>query len=127
VRHLGSEVLDRLQARAATTLWTLKNSEHGGRVREKEEAKGKAKSKTRSRRATLKGTGLTPHLRRWARRVSRTHAHSRVRPGEMTAHSRNASVSVEYRRAESVHSHDGAVTSITSAEMLAPITAPTSP
>jgi hypothetical protein len=127
VRHLSSEVLDGLQARAATALCTRKNSEHGGRVREKEEVEGKAKSKTRARRTTLKGTSLTPHLRCWARRVSRTRAHSRARPSEMTAHSRNASVSVEYRRAESAHSHDGAVTSITSAEMLAPITVPTSP
>jgi hypothetical protein len=45
----------------------------------------------------------------------------------MTAHSRNALVSVEYGRAESAHSHDGAVTSVTSAEMLVPITSPMSP
>jgi hypothetical protein len=96
-------------------------------VREEEEAEGKARSKTRARRAALKGIGLTSHPRCWARRVSRTPAHSHARPGETTAHSRNASVSVEYGRAESVHSHDGAVTSVTSAEMLAPITAPTSP
>jgi hypothetical protein len=54
VRHLGSEVLDELQVQAATVLWTWKNSEHGGRVREKEEAEGKAKSRTRARCATLK-------------------------------------------------------------------------
>jgi hypothetical protein len=119
--------LDGLQARAATALWTRKNSEHGGRVWEKEEAEGKAKSQTRTRRAALKGTGLTPHLRCWARRVSKTPAHSRARPGETTTHSRNTSVSVEYGRAESAHSHDGDVTSVTSTEMLAPITAPTSP
>jgi hypothetical protein len=101
--------------------------EHGGRVREKEEAEGKAKSKPRARRAALKGTCLTSHLRCWARHVSRTPVHSRACPGEMTAHSRNALVSVEYGRAESVHSHDGAVTSVTSAEMLVPITSPTSP
>jgi hypothetical protein len=82
---------------------------------------------TRARRAALKGTGLTPHLRCWARRVSRTPAHSRARPSETTANSRNALVFVEYGRTESAHSHDGAITSVTSAEMLTPITAPTSP
>jgi hypothetical protein len=86
--------LDGLQARGATALWMLKNSEHGGRVREEDEAEGKARSKTRTRRAALKGTGLTSHPRCWARRVSRTAAHSRACPGETTAHSRNASVSV---------------------------------
>jgi hypothetical protein len=96
-------------------------------VWEKEEAEGKAKSQTRAQHAALKGTGLTLHLRCWARCVSRTPAHSRALPSETTAHSRNALVSVEYGRAESTHSHDGAVTSVTSAEMLAPITAPTSP
>jgi hypothetical protein len=127
IRHLDSEVLDVLQARAAMTLWTWKNLEHGGREREKEEVEGKAEPQTRARRVALKGTGLTSHLRCWARRVSRTPAHSRARPGEATAHSRDASVSVEYGRTESAHSHDGAVTSVTSAEMLAPITAPTLP
>jgi hypothetical protein len=127
IRHLVGEVLDGLQMRAATMLWTRKNSEHGGRVWEKEEAEGKEKSQTRAQRAALKGTGLTPHLRCWARRVSMTPAHSRARPGKTTSHSHNASVTVEYRRAESTHSHDGAVTSVTPAEMLAPITAPTSP
>jgi hypothetical protein len=127
VRHLSSEVLDGLQARAATALWTRKNSEHGGRVREKEEAEGKANSKPRTRRATLKGTSLALHLRCWAHRVSRTPVHSRARHGETTAHSRNTLVFVEYGRAESAHNHDGAVTSVMSAEMLAPITAPTSP
>jgi hypothetical protein len=96
-------------------------------VQEKEEAEGKAKSQTRTRRTTLKGTGLTLHLQCWARRVSRTPAHSRARPGETTAHSRNTSVSMESGRADSAHSHDGTVTSVTSAEMLTPITAPTSP
>jgi hypothetical protein len=96
-------------------------------VREKEEAAGQAKSKPRTRSAALKGTSLPLHLRCWARRVSRTPVHSRARPGETTAHSRNTLVFVEYERAESAHNHDGAVTSVTSAEMLAPITAPTSP
>jgi hypothetical protein len=127
VRHLVGEVLDRLQARAVTTLWTRKNSEHGGRAWEEEEAEGKAKPQTRARRAALKGTGLTLHLRCWARRVSGTPAHSRARPGETTPHSCNALVSAEYGREKFVHSHDGAITSVTSAEMLAPLTAPTSP
>jgi hypothetical protein len=119
--------LDGLQARAATVLWVRKNSEHGGRVREEEEVEGKARSKTHAPRAALKSTGLTSHPRCWPRRVSRTPTHSRARPGETTTHSRNALVSVEYGRAEFAHSHDGTVTSITSAEMLTPITVPTSP
>jgi hypothetical protein len=95
-------------------------------VREKEEAEGKAKTKTHARRTALKGTGLIPHLPCWARRVSRTPTHSRARPGETTTHSHNASVSVKYGHAESTHSHDGAITSVMSAEILTPITAPTS-
>jgi hypothetical protein len=51
----------------------------------------------------------------------------RARPGETTAHSRDAYVPAEYGLAESARSHDGAVTSVTLAEMPAPITAPTSP
>jgi hypothetical protein len=127
VRHLDGEVLDGPQARAATALWMRKNSEHRGRVREEEEEEGKARSKTCARRTALKGTGLTSHPQCWACRVSRTPAHSRARPSKTTAHSRNASVSMEYGRVESAHSHDGAVTSVTSAEMLAPITAPMLP
>jgi hypothetical protein len=63
-------------------LWTRKSSEHGGREREEEEAEEKAEPQTCARRAALKGTGLTPHLRCWARRVSKTPAHSSVRPGK---------------------------------------------
>jgi hypothetical protein len=48
-----------------------------------------------------------------------------VCPGETTAHSRDASVPAVYGLAESVRSHDQAVTSGTTAEMPAPITAPT--
>jgi hypothetical protein len=51
----------------------------------------------------------------------------RARPGETTAHNRNASVPAGYRLVEPVRGHDGAVTSVTSAEMPAPMTAPTSP
>jgi hypothetical protein len=43
----------------------------------------------------------------------------------MTGHSHDTSVSAEYRLVESVRSHDRAVTSITLAEMPAPMTAPT--
>jgi hypothetical protein len=51
---------------------------------------------------------------------------TRVCPSETTAHSRDASVPAEYGLAESACNHDGAVTSVTSAEMPAPITAYTS-
>jgi hypothetical protein len=78
VRHLANKVLDRLQVRAATVLWTRKSSEHIGREREEEEAEEKAEPQTRARCAPLKGTGLTPRLRCWAHRVSRTPAHSRA-------------------------------------------------
>jgi hypothetical protein len=50
----------------------------------------------------------------------------RARSGETTAHSRDASVPAECGLAESMRSHDGAVMSVTSAEMPAPIIAPTS-
>jgi hypothetical protein len=139
-RSYSRETLERVQFDiSAAKSWTgfrhkqqrrcgrEKNSEHEGRVREKEEAEGKAKSQTHARRAALKGTGLTPHLRCWARPVSRTPTHSRARPGEVTAHFCNTSVSVEYGRVESTHSHDGSVMSVTSTGTLAPITAPTSP
>jgi hypothetical protein len=75
----------------------------------------------------LKGAGLTPHLRRRACRVSETFAHAHACLGETTTHSRDASVPTECRLAESACSHDGAVTSVTSADMPTPITAPTSP
>jgi hypothetical protein len=44
VRHHRNEVSRGLEAQAAAVLWMWKNSEHKGRVREKEEADGKAKS-----------------------------------------------------------------------------------
>jgi hypothetical protein len=87
----------------------------------------KAKSRTSARRTVLKGTGLTPHLWRRARRVSKTFAHAHARTGGTTARNRDASVPTERGLAELARSHDGAVTSITSAEIPAPITAPTSP
>jgi hypothetical protein len=47
-------------------------------VREEEEADGKTKYRTSARRVVLKGAGVTPHLRRRARRVSETFAHARA-------------------------------------------------
>jgi hypothetical protein len=73
----------------------------------------------------FKVTSAAPRLRRWARCVSETFAHTRAHPGETTAHSRNASIPAEYRPATSARGHDGTVTSVTSAEMPTPITAPT--
>jgi hypothetical protein len=87
----------------------------------------KAKSRTSARRAVLKGARLTLHLRRWACRVSDTLAHTCAHPGETTTDSRDASVPTGCGLAESARSHDGAVTSVTSTEMPAPIIAPTSP
>jgi hypothetical protein len=78
VRHYDGEVLGGLEAQAAAVLWMPKNTERKGQVREEEEADGKAKSRTSARRAVLKGAGLTPHLRRWARRISETFAHART-------------------------------------------------
>jgi hypothetical protein len=69
---------------------------------------------------------VAPHLQRRTHRVSETLARLRTRPGETTAHSRDASIPVEYGLAESARSHDGAVTSVTSVEMHAPITTLTS-
>jgi hypothetical protein len=73
----------------------------------------------------LKVAGATSHLRRRAHCVSETFDHTRVCPGETTTHSHDASIPAVYGLAESVRSHDGAVTSVTTAEMLMPITAPT--
>jgi hypothetical protein len=70
------------------------------------------------------GTGLTLHLRRRARRVSKTFAHTHAFLGETTTRNRDASVPVGCRLTEPARGHDGAVTS---SEMPAPITAPTSP
>jgi type IV secretory pathway VirJ component len=57
--------------------------------------------------------------------VSETFTHTRACPGETAAHSRGTSIPAVCRLAESVRNHDGAATSITTAEMPAPITAPT--
>jgi hypothetical protein len=113
-----------LQARAATALWT---EELGARRTSAGERRSRRESEVQNPRSTrsFKGYKPDPSLSMRGRRDSRTPAHSCARPGETTVHSRNASVSVEYGRAESAHSHYGAVTSVTSAEMLTPITTPT--
>jgi hypothetical protein len=97
----------------------------GASAREKGSER-EAKSRTSARRAVLKGTSLTLHLRGRARRVSKTFAHSRVRPGETVAHNRDASIPATCRLAETERGLDGAVISVTSAEMPAPMTTPTS-
>jgi hypothetical protein len=125
IRHHDSEVLGALEARAVVLLRMRKRSEHRVQVREEEEEDGKAKSQISARRVLLKGTGATPHLQHRTHRICETFVRSRACPVETTAHSRDASVPVEYRLAESARNHDGAVTSVTSAEMPAPITAPT--
>jgi hypothetical protein len=98
----------------------------GASAREKKSER-KAKSRTSARRSVLKGTGLTLHLRRWARRVSKTFAHSRVRLDETAARNRDASTPTTCRLAETERGLDGAVISVTSAEMPVPTTTPTSP
>jgi hypothetical protein len=102
-----------------------KSSEHRVQVQEEEEEEDEmAKSQTSTRRAVLKGVGASPHLQLGTHRVSETFASSRACPDETTARSRGTSVPAEYGLAEFAHSHDGAVTSVTSAEMPEPITAP---
>jgi hypothetical protein len=86
----------------------------------------KAKSRTSFRRAVLMGTGLTLHLQHLACRVSKTFAHSRARLGETAARNRNASIPVTCRLVEPERGLDGAVISVTSAEIPAPMTTPTS-
>jgi hypothetical protein len=76
VRHHGGEVSGGLKTQAAVVLWVRKNSELKGRARER--SRWKATSRTSARRAVLKGTGLTLHLRRRARRVSETFSHARA-------------------------------------------------
>jgi hypothetical protein len=98
----------------------------GASAREKK-SEWKAKSQSDARHAVLKGTGLTLHLRRRACRVSKTFAHSRARLGETAARNRDASTPATYRLAETERGLDGAVTSVTSAEMPTPTTTPTSP
>jgi type IV secretory pathway VirJ component len=98
----------------------------GASAREKK-GERKAKSQTSARLAVLKGTGLTLHLQCRARRVSKTFAHSRARPSETAARNHDASTPAMCRLAENEHGLDGAVTSVTSAEMPAPTTSPTLP
>jgi hypothetical protein len=73
----------------------------------------------------FKGTSVAPRLRRRARHVSETFAHTRTRPGETTSHSCDASIPTEYGPATSTCGLHGMVTSVTSAEMPTPITAST--
>jgi hypothetical protein len=87
----------------------------------------KAKSRTNARRAVSKGTSLTLHLQRWARRVSKTFARSHARPGETAARNRHASIPATCRLEEPARDLDGAVISVTSAEIPTPMTTPTSP
>jgi hypothetical protein len=100
-----------------------KNSKSRDRARE-EEDDGKAKSRTCARRVVLKGEGgpIPSTSGPSCQRDFRPHA---ARPGETTAHSRDASVPAEYGPATSARGHNGAVTSVTSPEMPALITAPT--
>jgi hypothetical protein len=107
----------------------VKTNELGAQRESAREKKSerKAKSQTSARRAVLKGTGLTLHLRHRARRVSKTFAHSHTRPGETTTRNCDTSTLATCRLAETERGLDGAVISITSAEMPAPTTTPTSP
>jgi hypothetical protein len=100
-----------------------KNSNSKGHTREEEED-GKAKSRTSARHAILKGR-TRPLTFNTGPAVSARLSPTRARPGETIAHSRDASVPAKYGPAESACGHDETVTSVTSAEMLAPITAPT--
>jgi hypothetical protein len=93
------------------------------RARE-EEDDGKAKSRTCARRAILKGRAR-PLTFNAGPAVSAGLSPTRARPSKITAHSRDASVPIEYGPATSARGHDGTITSVTSAEMPAPITAPT--
>jgi hypothetical protein len=74
---------------------------------------------------SFKGISAAPCLRRRARSVSGTFAHTRARPGETAAPSCDASIPTKYRPATSARGHDRTVTSVTSAEMPAPTTTPT--
>jgi hypothetical protein len=63
----------------------------GASAREKG-SEQKTKSRTSARCTVLKGTGVTLHLRRRARRVSTTFARSRAHPSETAACNRDASI-----------------------------------
>jgi type IV secretory pathway VirJ component len=131
-RSCSRETLERVQfditTAKARASWKCKRrrrcgckrtrSSRGKREREK-------KQKKSALRAVLKGTGLTLHLRCRAHRDSKTFA--RARHIETTACNRDASIPATCRLAEPARGLDGAVTSVTSAEMPAPTTAPTSP
>jgi hypothetical protein len=98
----------------------------GASTREKK-SEWEAKSQTSARRAVLKGTGLSLHLRRRARHVSKPFAHSRARPGETATCNRDTSTIATCRLAETERGLDRVDISITSAEMPAPTTTPMSP
>jgi hypothetical protein len=104
-----------------------KNLELKGQARGRRKANGKQSPNLALDTRFLKGTGLALHLRRRARRVSKTFAHSRARPSETAARNHDASTPAMCRLAENEHGLDGAVTSVTSAEMPAPTTSPTLP
>jgi hypothetical protein len=72
----------------------------------------------------FQGASVAPRLQCRACRVSKTLAHVRVCPGETGAHSRDASIPVEYEPTTPARGQDGTVTSVTSAEMPAPTTTP---
>jgi hypothetical protein len=73
----------------------------------------------------FKGAIAAPHLLRRARRFGGTSAHTCACTGETTARLRDASMPAKYEPATSARGHDGMVTSVTSADKPAPITAPT--
>jgi hypothetical protein len=123
VRHHGSGVPSGLEAQEAVALWMRKNSESRERAQE-EEDDGKAKFRTCARRAVLKGQAR-PLTFNAGPAVSAGLSLTRARPGETAAHSCDASVPAEYGPATSACGHDGMVTSVTSAEMPAPITVST--
>jgi hypothetical protein len=104
----------------------LKNSERKGQLREEEEADREAKSRASARHAVLKGGRLDSSPSNPGPPCQQDFC-PRSLPGETTAHSRDALVPAKYGLAESARNHDGAVMLVTSAEMPAPITAPTSP
>jgi hypothetical protein len=99
----------------------LKNSKSREQARE-EEDDGKAKYRTSARPTVLKGR-TRPLTFNVGPAVLAGLSPTRARPGETAAYSRDASVPAEYGPATSARGHDETVTSVTSAEMPAPITA----
>jgi hypothetical protein len=114
IRHHNDEVLGELEAQAVAVLWMWKNSERQGASARGRRSRWGGKVPNQRPTRCLKGGRPDPPP-------------SKPGPGETTAHSRDASVPAEYGFAESMRSHDGAVTSVTLADMLTPITASTSP